>query len=117
MSELITELPADFMREFEADLLARIPEEKAQCELRQARNARIMQQAGSVCIEGIGQKVAEIDARLYFRMLHEAGGPGNTDWLDDFLADNPQLCAPGWKPRRRPGAIRHVKSFVGGKPI
>lgn len=117
MSELITSLPPEFVNEFQDHLLGQIPEEKAQCELRQARNARIMQQAGSVCIDGIGQKIAEIDARLYFRMLHEAGGPQNTDWIHDFLADNPQLCAPGYKPRRAKVDLRHSKSFQGGKPI
>lgn len=114
MSDLITEVPADFMKEFEDHILGTIPEEKVQVELRQARNARIMQQAGSVCVEGLGQKVAEIDARLWFRMLHSFGHHEN--WIDDMLRDNPQLCAPGYKPKRA-NPLRHGKTFINGKPV
>lgn len=113
MSELITEVPRSFMEEFHDHIIGNIPAEKVQCELRQARNARIMQQAGSLKIDGVGQKIAEIDPRLWFRMLHSFGHQDN--WLDDFLADNPQLCAPGYKPKS--SALRHSKSFVGGAPV
>lgn len=112
-SEIVTSLPEDFVREFEAEVLGRIPEEKLQVSLRQARLARIMKQAGSTWIPGIGQKVAEIDARLYFRMKHAFGHEEN--WLDDFLADNPELCAPGYRPRG--SSLRHGKTFLNGAPI
>lgn len=113
---LVTSLPNDFIDEFEREILGKIPAEKVQVELRQQRNARIMQAAGSVNIEGLGQKVAEIDARLYFRMLYSFGDPTQSDWLHDLLADNPQLCAPGYKPKRK-SDFRHGRTFVGGKPI
>jgi hypothetical protein len=112
--ELITSLPENFAREFEAEVLGRIPEEKIQAGLRQARIARVMQQAGSVYIPGIGQKKAEIDARLYFRMLHEFGAEEN--WVDDLLADNPELVAPGYKPRTNL-SLRHSKTFLNGVPV
>lgn len=111
--ELITELPDDFVREFEREIIGRIPEEKVQVGIRQARIARIMKQAGSEWVPGLGQKVAEIDARLYFRMMHSFGHEEN--WLQDFLADNPELCAPGYKPKSL--SLRHGKSFVDGKPV
>lgn len=114
MSDLVTEFPKEFLAKYWDDLVGNIPVEKAQCELRQARNARIMQQAGSVSIEGIGQKMADIDPRLYFRMLHSFGHHDN--WIHDFLADNPQLCAPGYKPRKKTADLRHSKSFVNGTP-
>ena len=113
-AEIVTALPDSFLREFEQEILGQIPEEKAQVELRQQQNARIMAMAGSVYIPGVGQKVAEIDPRLYFRMQHSFGHEDN--WLKDFLADCPELCAPGYKPKRKDD-FRHGKTFVGGKPV
>lgn len=112
-NDLITELPPGFVSEFADEILGTIPEEKVQCELRQMRAARIMQQAGSVSIPGIGQKIASIDPRLYFRMRAEAGG--DPDFIYDYLADNPYLCAPGYKPKS--SALRHGKTFIDGKPV
>lgn len=112
-NEIITELPPGFVSEFADEILGTIPEEKVQCDLRQSSIKRVMQSVGSLKIDGIGQKVAEIDARLYFRMLHEAKHDPN--FIHDYLADNPYLCAPGYKPRS--SATRHGKSFMGGKPI
>ena len=112
-SDVITSLPQDFLKDLAAELSGRIPQEKIEADLRQARNARVMQELGSERIEGVGQKIAEIDPRLYFRMLHTFGHVDN--WLDDLLADNPQLCAPGYKPRQN--SLRHSKSFIGGSPV
>jgi hypothetical protein len=111
--EIISELPEGFAREFEAEVLGRVPQEKVEVGLRQAKLARIMRQAGSTYIPGVGQKIAEIDARLYFRMLHSFGNEEN--WLKDFLRDNPELCAPGYRPKGLD--LRHGKSFVDGKPV
>lgn len=112
---LVTEVPQEFLNEFQDHILGTIPEEKVQVELRQQRNARVMAALGPECVEGLGQKVAEIDARLYFRMMHSFGG--HEGWLEDLLADNPQLCAPGYRPRRRKHDLRHSRTFSGGKPV
>lgn len=113
MGALVEEIPQSFLNEFQDHILGQIPEEKVKVELRQQRNARIMAAAGPQHIEGLGQKVAEIDPRLYFRMLHSFGHEEN--WLKDFLSDNPQLCAPGYRPKQR--GARHGKTFVDGKPV
>ena len=113
MSEIITSLPQSFLNEFWDDVIGRVPEEKVKAELRQVENQRIMQAVGSAKIEGIGQKIAEIDSRLFFRMQHAFGH--HEGWLHDLLADNPQLCAPGYKPKTR--GILKSKTMVGGKPI
>lgn len=112
-TEVITSLPEEFVREFEAEVIGRVPQEKVEAGLRQAKLARIMRQAGSSYIPGVGQKIAEIDPRLYFRMLQSFGHEEN--WLKDFLADNPELCAPGYRPKKN--SLRHGKTFVDGKPI
>lgn len=104
------------MREFSDELSGRIPEEKVKVQLRQEKTARIMQQAGSVSVEGLGQKKTDMDARLYFRLLHQNRAKYATDeWLDDFLADNPELCAPGYRPKRNP--YRHAGKFMRKGPL
>lgn len=112
-NEVITSLPEQFLREFESEVLGRVPQEKIEAGLRQAKLARIMKQAGSNYIPGVGQKIAEIDARLYFRMMQSFGHEEN--WLRDMLADNPELCAPGYRPKNN--GLRHSKTFVNGKPV
>jgi hypothetical protein len=101
-NEVITSLPEQFLREFENEVLGRVPQEKIEAGLRQAKLARIMK-----------QKIAEIDARLYFRMMQSFGHEEN--WLRDMLADNPELCAPGYRPKKN--GLRHSKTFVNGKPV
>jgi len=112
--QIITDLPTEFMSEFRDELEGRIPEEKVKVQLRQEQAARIAKQAGSLAVEGLGQKVATIDARLYFRMLHDHRDHGQ-GWLNDFLADNPELCCPGYKPKRN--IYRHGKTFINGQAV
>ena len=75
-----------------------------------------MAAAGSVSLDGLGQKIATIDARLYFRMRAEmAKAPDDNDWIDDMLSDNPMLCAPGYRPKQN--GARHGITYVGGEAI
>lgn len=111
--ELITELPAGFVGEFADEILGTIPEEKVQCALRQVQIAKVVHAMGSVSIPGIGQKVATIDSRLWHRMFQESGK--DPDFIYGYLADNPQLCAPGYRPKGQ--SLRHSKTFVDGKPV
>jgi hypothetical protein len=116
MTDLITHVPEGFLQEFEAEILGRIPEEKVQAELRQQKIARVMNAVGSVHIPEIGQKIAQIDARLYHRMrLSFADSPDDTDWLDAVLADNKSLRAPGYDAPQK--STRHGITFTNGKPI
>jgi len=112
--ELITGLPQQFLDEFEAEIRGRVPEEKVKAQLRQEKLGRIMKQVGSTQIDTLGQRVAVIDRRLYFRCLAERGHEEN--WIDDLLKDNPELCAPGYRPHRK-GDFRHGKTFINGKPV
>jgi hypothetical protein len=113
-TDLITDVPPEFIREFRDHIQGTLPMEKAQVELRQARNARVMQAAGSVQLkESLGQRVASIDPRLFFRMRYSFGHEEN--WLDDFLGECPELCAPGYRPKKN--AMLHGKTFVNGKPV
>ena len=58
-TDVITSLPEGFAREFEDEVLGRVPQEKIDAGIRQAKLARIMRQAGSTYIPGVGQKIAE----------------------------------------------------------
>jgi hypothetical protein len=114
MSNLIAELPQSFLDEFEKEILGRVPDEKVKVQLKQEKLARVMRQTGSVQMEGLGQRIAVIDRRLFFRMEQAYGG--HDGWITDMLKDNPELCAPGYRPHRK-GDFRHGKTFVNGKPI
>lgn len=113
-NEVIGQVDPAFVREFADHILGTIPEEKVQVELRQLKIGRVMKAAGSVCVEELGQKIASIDPRLYFRLLHNHGP--QEDWIDDLLKDNPSMCAPGYTPGRKDDR-RHGVTFVGGTPI
>lgn len=115
--QVITQLPEDFKKEFAEHLSATIPREKVVAELRQAQLARIMAADSSMRMNGLGQLAARIDPRLYFRMRNEAKKQGATDndWLMDYLADNPQLCAKGFRPKANP--TRHGVTFVNGVSV
>ena len=117
-AEIITGLPSSFMKEFEQEILGRVPQEKIDAQLRMEKNARIMRQAGSINIPTLGQKIATIPARLYFRMLHDMGqrDASSDEWLIDLLKDNPALCAPGFKAGRK-ADLRHSHTFIGGKSV
>tara|TARA_R110000868_G_scaffold159667_1_gene388660 strand:- start:22 stop:414 length:393 start_codon:yes stop_codon:yes gene_type:complete len=115
--QVITELPEDFKKEFAEHLSATIPREKVVAELRQAQLARIMAADESIRVEGLGQLAMRIDSRLYFRMRNEAKKHGSTDndWLMEYAADNPHLCAKGFRPKSN--SARHGHTFVGGESV
>lgn len=107
------DLPGSWIDDVDRVLKGAIPEERVQCALRQAQIARSLK--FSERIQGVGQRVAEIDPRLYMRMLHAFGG--HEGWLKDLQADNPFLRAPGTKFHKRKGDFRHGITFLGGKPV
>ena len=113
--EIITTIPKSFLDEFADHIVGTIPHEKVQAELRQASLARVMAAEGSIRMNGLGQVAARIDPRLYFRWLHENKCAPPHTWIDDLLADNPQLCSKGYKPK--PNALRHGFTFVNGECV
>ena len=112
--DIITGVPQSFLDEFEAEVRGRVPAEKVAAQLRQEKIARVMKQAGSTTIDTLGQLVAKIDARTYFRNLHAHGH--HEGWLEDMLKDNKFMCAPGYNPGRKRD-LRHGITFVGGVPV
>lgn len=117
-SGLITGFEQSALDEIERYVQGRVPQEKIDAELRMEKTARIMKQVGSINIPTLGQKIAQIPARTYFRMLKDFGrGDASSDeWLLDCLADDDRLCAPGFSPKRK-GDLRHGITFVNGEAI
>lgn len=113
--QIITKLDENFKREFAEHLSSTIPVEKAMIELKQQELARIMAAEGSCRINGLGQQVAKINPRLFFRWLHENGNAAPHHWIEDLLADNPQLCAKGYRPRKN--SLRHGHTFIAGESV
>jgi hypothetical protein len=74
------------------------PAEKKEVTGRQAAIAKRMQAQGSRRVDGIGQKIGGIDPRLYFRWHQEKPGCWrDKNFVAEFLRDNPQCRAPGYK--------------------
>lgn len=96
---------ADELEKFARDIhdiaLRGVDREKVRAVLNQAKIARVMEQAGSVKVNGIGQKIAGIDPRTFFRWDQQFPGCWrNKEFVREFLRDNPQCRAPGYKPKR-----------------
>lgn len=117
MSEIVTHVPDNVLREFVDEVQATIPEEKVKQNLELAKTARALRAAGSVrTSEGLGQKIGSIPGRVYFRWQQEFPGCWQDDeFVSAFLADNPECCAPGYVPNQH--SLRHGKTFVDGKPV
>ena len=78
--------------------LREVPQEKAQAVLRQAQIARVLQKTGSLKMNGLGQKIAGIDRRLFMRWHQQYPGCwSDKGFIREFLRDNPDVRAPGFK--------------------
>lgn len=116
-SNLITELTPQFLREFEAEVRGTIPQEKVQADLRQAEIGRMLVNEGSVVGPGgLGQKLGEVDGRIYHRWAaQEKGCWQDKAFVDAFFQDNPAARSPGWKPKT--DKTRHGITFSQGQSI
>lgn len=89
------------------------PAEKKEVTGRQAAIAKRMQEQGSRRIDGVGQKIGGIDPRLYFRWHQEKPGCWrDKNFVSEFLRDNPQCRAPGYKP---PASHRATSRYIDGQ--
>lgn len=83
------------------ELDASIPAEKEDAKRRGIQIAKDLQAEGGHKFEGGGQKMCSIDLRTYIRVEQQCGvGCWHSQgFLDRFLRDNPQYCAPGYYPK------------------
>ena len=83
------------------ELRMEVAKEKVEYANRAARIAKVNQQLLPDAIDGLGQKIASIDARAYFRWEQEHPGcMTDKAFLREFVRDNPEARTPGntfWK--------------------
>ncbi len=104
---------AQFLDELRTQAKAEEPAEKAKAVADMARTAKELEARGSDFVEGRGQAIGSIPARIYFRWNNMLPGCWrDKQFVAEFLKDNPQCCAPGFKPR--PSELRHGVTFSGG---
>lgn len=115
--QIVTEIPESFLREFEKEILGQIPAEKVKADLDSIAIKRVLVNEGGVAINGLGQKLGDIPARVYFRWMQQEGRDcwSDRNFCHEFFADNPALKSDGWTPVAA-SSTRHGKTFVGGKP-
>ena len=90
--------------------LRNVPDEKAKGILERAKIARILQNAGSVRVPGLGQKIGTVDARTFMR--HHQERPrcwDDKEYREEFLRDNPECRAAGYRPKSRKQILTSTK--------
>ena len=95
---LLTATPED-LAVLERRFQATIPNERKEMERLGVVTAQKLKAEGAQSIDGMGQKMCEIPARIIHRW--QMALPGcwqDKQFVHEFLADNPQYCCPGWKP-------------------
>lgn len=93
---VIYDLPQSFLKEWNDRFLKTIPDEKAQAEIRQAEIAKQMD--ASKRIEGLGQLIGRVDARIFFRWWQQEPGCWRDEgFIKKFLKDNPNCRAAGYR--------------------
>lgn len=99
VTDIAGNLGADFAHQLDRELRLEVEKEKVEYALRASKIARINSQLiPTECIDGLGPKVASIDARTYFRWQQEH--PGCWDdktFMREFVRDNPETRTPGNK--------------------
>ena len=78
-----------------------------------ARTAEELKARGSEYVDGSGQRAGAIPGRIYFRWQNMLPGCWqDEEFVSEFLYDNPQCCAPGYRPK--PRGIRHGVTYGAG---
>ena len=97
VTDIAGELGPEFLDGFSREVQSMVETEKAKYWVRQSQIANVESQLGRQTLDGLGQKIAAIDARTYFRWLGE-----DPDFWNDkanikrFLSDNPECKSPGF---------------------
>lgn len=87
-------------------VLREAPAEKVRAVLAQAQIGRALDTLGSCQVPGIGQRVGAIDLRTFLRWHQQYPGCWNDKaFRDEFLRDNPQCKAKGYKVKNRPSYV------------
>ena len=97
VTDIAGTLGVDWLKGFNEEVQNMMETEKAKYYVRQSAIAQEEHAIGKQTIDSLGQKVAAIDSKTYFRWLHE-----DPDFWNDrsnvkrFLQDNPECKVPGF---------------------
>lgn len=93
-------LSSTLARQITDGVVAQLPEEKRQAEKELLQTANELAQRGSDYADGRGQAIGSIPPRVYMRwQLMLPGCWQDKQFVDEFLTDNPQCRAPGYRPK------------------
>lgn len=110
----IADESAKMAREIFAEVEAETPAEKAKAAQDMIRTAAALAEHGSDRVDGRGQMIGSIPGRIYFRWAQMLPGCWqDRQFVEEFLTDNPQCRAVGYKPREH--SLRHGFTGIGAK--
>jgi hypothetical protein len=98
VTDIAGELGPDWLAGFNEEIQNQVVTEKAQYWVRQGAIAQREHSIGRQVLDGLGQKVASIDGKTFFRWMQQEG---HDFWHDKnnvrgFLRDNPECKVPGY---------------------
>lgn len=97
---------ANLAREITDEVVTQLPSEMREAEKKMAQTARELKERGSDYADGRGQAIGSIPPRLYMRWHQMLPGCwSDKQFVDEFLTDNPQCLAPGYRPKQH--SARH----------
>lgn len=105
-SKSIATQEAELAREITDSVVNQFPQEKAKAKSEMIATANELAARGSDRADGRGQAIGSIPPRIYMRwQIMLPGCWQDKQFVDEFLSDNPQCLAPGYKPKQH--SIRH----------
>jgi len=97
---------SELAREITDSVQAQMPAEKAKAEQELLRTAQELRAKGSDWADGRGQAIGSIPPRMYMRWAQMLPGCWqDKQFVEEFLFDNPQCRAPGYRPPQH--SLRH----------
>lgn len=106
IASLYKQTEAELAREITDGINQQLPDEKARANADMLRTAKELQERGSDRVDGRGQMVGSIPARIYMRWQQMLPGCWkDKQFVDEFLTDNPQCCGVGYIPKAN--SVRH----------
>jgi hypothetical protein len=101
-SKSVATQEAELARSITDSVVENFPREKADTERRMIQTARELAERGSDYADGRGQAIGSIPPNLYMRWnIMLPGCWQDREFVMEFLKDNPQCLAPGFKPKFR----------------
>jgi hypothetical protein len=92
-------LSANLARSITDEVVSQLPDEKRKAEREMIQTAKELAERGSDWADGRGQAIGSIPSRVYMRwQLMLPGCWQDRSFVQEFLKDNPQCRAPGWRP-------------------